>query len=733
MDTPKILPINSRISAKNQQENIKKVAVTRAGEQALFLELDQNRPLAAIIQDISERWNLANPDNYALQFSEPNRQTYITERNRSEISNGNVLQLTSSPAKTALGIYGKLKDGKPEERLESLKKLASLSSDGTFAMEFINKAGHQLIIKFVVDGKHHGEPLSYILKGFVALMDHGVVSWDVLQVDFTKKVTECVLSSKSGNSCIQAGLEILECIVLHSSATNKIDIVENYILGSQEKVHSHLQTPELQKNSMALLNALFSKANPVKKKEISKMVQSKRFRNIISTYVIGSGRVPGSDIAHHLYVLQTLILSMFEDRMNTPADPQDPLVIKSIDTLRPTAIAIDSDSNQPGTRKSNLYRKLGFEDLSMPAQDFARNTPPGILALDNVAYFAEKHQENYVKVVLENSSRSDEHDCPFIKASIMLTRILCEILKIGEPPREEGEKYHPMFFGHEEPFQEFFCICIQLLNKTWREMRASTEDFQKVLGVVKEQIGRALDMQPTSLETFKSRLNQLTYDEIINLWERERLTKEEWESQARPIIELRKELTPCIQELIKQQRLNYLMEGTRFHKYNIKGKSKDKMWCWRLSPNHKCFHYADCNEGEIPTLDHMPNKLPVSEISSIIKGKDCPHVKEKTKSRPTIATNLAFAIQPSSTTTDSPENSFCFVAKDECEFDMWMDGLSILKSAEMNSQQNTKDLELLLNMEIKIRMLDAEGISIPTEPPPIPPEPDNYDFAYPNL
>jgi hypothetical protein len=39
----------------------------------------------------------------------------------------------------------------------------------------------------------------------------------------------------------------------------------------------------------------------------------------------------------------------------------------------------------------------------------------------------------WFQVVLENSSRADGHDCPFIQASIRLTNILCGILRIGEP------------------------------------------------------------------------------------------------------------------------------------------------------------------------------------------------------------------------------------------------------------------------------------------------------------
>ena len=41
-----------------------------------------------------------------------------------------------------------------------------------------------------------------------------------------------------------------------------------------------------------------------------------------------------------------------------------------------------------------------------------------------------------------------------------------------------------------------------------------------------------------------------------------------------------------------------------------------------------------------------------------------------------------------------------------------------------------EDLDMLLSMEIKLRLLDTEGIPIPSKPPPIPPEPDNYEFFY---
>lgn len=118
-----------------------------------------------------------------------------------------------------------------------------------------------------------------------------------------------------------------------------------------------------------------------------------------------------------------------------------------------------------------------------------------------------------------------------------------------------------MFFTHDHPFEECFCLCIVVLNKTWKEMRATSEDFQKVASVGQEQIVRALETAPASLEQFKTKLQTLTYSEITQLWQLERNTREEWESHAKPVVELREQITPEILGLIKQQRLAFLVEG----------------------------------------------------------------------------------------------------------------------------------------------------------------------------
>ena len=47
----------------------------------------------------------------------------------------------------------------------------------------------------------------------------------------------------------------------------------------------------------------------------------------------------------------------------------------------------------------------------------------------------------------------------------------------------------------------------------------------------------------------------------------------------------------------------------------------------------------------------------------------------------------------------------------------------------MNSKEAAHDTEVILAMYVKVRMLDLEGLDLPEDPPTIPPEPTDYEFA----
>ena len=169
------------------------------------------------------------------------------------------------------------------------------------------------------------------------------------------------------------------------------------------------------------------------------------------------GVASGNEIAHQLHVLQTLMLNVLEEPMNRPIDSGDVEALEKIKELRRIAFDNDgSDSVTPikdvATRKQVIprdFRKLGFKNDATPLNDFGivlfsietltdsklfetftAHVPPGALALDAMVYFASYHPEKYSRVVLENSGRGDDYDCPFARAAIELTKLLCEILKV---------------------------------------------------------------------------------------------------------------------------------------------------------------------------------------------------------------------------------------------------------------------------------------------------------------
>ncbi|XP_028453137.1 engulfment and cell motility protein 1 isoform X2 [Perca flavescens] len=692
--------------------DIVKVAIEWPGAFPKLMEIDQKKPLSAIIKEVCEGWSLGNHENFALQIADATN-FYITEKNRNDIKNGSILRLTTSPYQTAVQLHERIQSSSMDAKLESLKDLANASRDITFAQEFINLDGISLLTQMVESGTERyqklqkimkpcfGDLLSFTLTAFVELMDHGIVSWDTFSVAFIKKIASYVNKSAMDTAVLQRSLAILESMVLNSQDLYH-KVAQEITIG---QLIPHLQgtDQDIQTYTIAVINALFLKAPEEKRQEMAHILAQKQLRSIILSNVIRSPTPINDEMAHQLYVLQVLTFNLLEDRMMTKMDPQDQAQRDIIFELRRIAFDVESEPNNSGSiekRKSMYtrdYKKLGFINHVNPAVDFTQ-IPPGMLALDNMLYFARHHQDAYIRIVLENSSREDKHECPFGRSSIELTKMLCEILKVGELPSENCHDFHPMFFTHDRSFEEFFCICIQLLNKTWKEMRATSEDFNKVMQVVREQIMRALTLKPNSLDQFKSRLQNLSYTEILKIRQSERMNQEDF--QSRPILELREKIQPEIMELIKQQRLNRLCDGTCFRKISSR-RRQDKFWYCRLSPNHKVLHYGDLEEspqGEVPH-DSLQDKLPVADIKAVITGKDCPHMKEKGALK---------------------QNKYC----------VWTDGLNALLGKEMTSEYTKSDMDTLLSMEMKLRLLDLENIQIPEAPPPIPKEPSNYDFVY---
>uniref|UniRef100_A0A663MPD1 Engulfment and cell motility 3 n=1 Tax=Athene cunicularia TaxID=194338 RepID=A0A663MPD1_ATHCN len=650
-------------------------------------------------------------------------------QNRGEIKNGSILRLTTSPDQEAERLYSGIQSNNSDVKTDSLKKLANLSQDVTFAQEFINRNGLKQIFYIVEEGNEQlektlvaryytGEMIAHTLKAFMELMEHDFVSWETLSAAFIKKIVSYVNMNTVDVSVQQLSLSILENMVPTSRLL--FELVKKEVTLDP----AHFLTPIEQQDLLGF------GCWALGLEELGAAAGGNLLTHGLLQNIIHSSEPLGDEMAHYLYVLQSVSLNLCERRMRTSMDPYSQEQRELLQSLRQTAFESESEapaSNFSTERRRSLcakeFRKLGFMNNSNPAEDL-RRAPPGLLALDNMVYFSRHTPNAYSRFVLENSSREDKHECPFARSSIQLTLILCEILHVGEPCSETAQAFYPMFFGQDHFFEELFCICIQLVNKTWKEMRATQEDFDKVLQVVREQITRTLSLKPTSLELFKTRVNALNYSEILKLRQTERLHQEE--TLAVPVLELRERLKPELLELIQQQRLLHLCKGTLFRKISSR-RRQDKLWYCRLSPNHKVLHYGDVEEGvHSPPIESLPEKIPVVDMKMLLMGKECPHMKEKSSGKQNKdVLELAFSI-----VYDVEEYCLNFIAPTRYEFCLWTDGLNVLLGKEMMSERTQTDLDVLLSMELKLRLLDLENISIPDTPPPVPKPPSNLNFCY---
>uniref|UniRef100_A0A674ECR7 Engulfment and cell motility 1 n=1 Tax=Salmo trutta TaxID=8032 RepID=A0A674ECR7_SALTR len=680
--------------------DIVKVAIEWPGAFPKLMEIDQFKSILFYI--FAFRWSLGNHENFALQNAD-STNFYITEK-------VGIYFLSQ----TAAQLHERIQSSSMDAKLEALKDLANSSRDVTFAQEFINLDGISLLTQMVESGTERfywllllcfsfGDLLSFTLTAFVELMDHGIVSWDTFSVAFIKKIAGYVNKSAMDTAVLQRSLAILESMVLNSQDLYQ-KVAQEITIG---QLIPHLQgtDQDIQTYTIAVINALFLKAPEDKRQEMAHILAQKQLRSIILSNVIRSPKPINDEMAHQLYVLQVLTFNLLEDRMMTKMDPQDQAQRDIIFELRRIAFDVECEPNNSGSiekRKSMYtrdYKKLGFivnTHLALPYTHTPFGKPP-----------ISKISEGEQSMCLSNTRLTS-----FLLCSSDFTA------------SENCHDFHPMFFTHDRSFEEFFCICIQLLNKTWKEMRATSEDFNKVMQVVRDQIMRALTQKPNSLDQLKSRLQNLSYTEILKIRQSERMNQEDF--QSRPILELREKIQPEIMELIKQQRLNRLCDGTCFRKISSR-RRQDKFWYCRLSPNHKVLHYGDLEESPQGEVSHdlLQEKLPVADIKAVVTGKDCPHMKEKgaLKQNKEVL-ELAFSVLYES------DEYLNFIAPDKHEYCVWTDGLNALLGKEMTSDFTKSDMDTLLSMEMKLRLLDLENIQIPEAPPPIPKEPSNYDFVY---
>ncbi|KAJ8042237.1 Engulfment and cell motility protein 1 [Holothuria leucospilota] len=699
-----------KIIEAQQKRNITKLAITppqHIAQPPKLHEWDVTQPLDSIIKDLAAHFNLPRPDEYGIQFCDDKSNFYITEETKGNVKNGIILKLATAPWKEAKEVFSALKS--TSHRHDALQKLSVSSRDITFGAEFVKLHGVEFLIERVESGKDKGADLQFLLASILALMQNNLIASQILTPAFLKKIASYVSQSDAANLMVtETSLAILECVVMN--CTDHYNTVANEVTLSYLCSHLDSQHAGIQQECLALINALCLKATQEKKKRFEESIASRELRIVLHEKVVRATSI-GRVMSHNLYVFQQLCLNLLQHRRMTKVDPNKEQHQEWIVNLRRNAFAGDNEANRPFMNADD-FKKLGFMHTSDPAKDFEA-TPPGVLALQCWSYLSNQHTESYTQMVHDNLSRSEEYQCQFAKACIALTESICNILHVGAEPDPSGVNYHPMFFALDDSFEEFFCHCIKLFHKTWKEMRASAVDFAKVMSVVEEQIQEALALKPSSLDSFWQQVQtRFAYTHIKELRKLRRLSLDDSNSKSQSVIDLKQQLHLEVMELIKQQRLNFMVKGSKLQKKKTKG----PLYI-RLSRNHKVLHYGNYRDSNsIPSMDSLKEKIRVEEIISLPTGKH-------------LTTGRGGAAKNSFSVETQNNGKLDFSAETLEEMEMWIDGLNILLGKEPTSTQAKSDLENLLSIEMSIRLLDTANLILPQEPLPIPPPPPDYNFC----
>ncbi|KAL3220093.1 hypothetical protein MRX96_005490 [Rhipicephalus microplus] len=156
-----------------------------------------------------------------------------------------------------------------------------------------------------------------------------------------------------------------------------------------------------------------------------------------------------------------------------------------------------------------------------------------------------------------------------------------------------------MYFSHECFFEEVFSVCMLLVFKTWREMKASQDEHPQGLRHCEPaDCAGAQAQSPHCLDinSFRTTLSSLPYSEIVKQLQRENDERKASERQSRAVNQLRDSFRAEIISLVNENRINVLCKGSRFQKYGAKGnRIKDGYVFVKLSHNLKALHYGDCN------------------------------------------------------------------------------------------------------------------------------------------
>ncbi|KAL4971860.1 ELMO/CED-12 family-domain-containing protein [Aspergillus desertorum] len=636
-------------------------------------------------------------------------------------------------------------------------KLQSSIGDPSFADVFIAEDGLTRLRYLTLHAT--GNTLAYSLTSFARLLevDKG---WECVDQELVERMVELIVTHPLVN-ILRGAMSILVSIVSRPSSVSRLS--QNRVFGFRalrpamviypqflEMLVNRLSSADhaLCANALQLINSLMRDSiTNDSEHEWPKFIQKLQDLGVIkAVYSLMQGTAL-QDHAHPLIEFQSLTKILLRKWRDIGLDldkPEHRRALKSIHLASTLEKGSEAGTDVRHSKKHSpeKWRRLGFESESPVAQF----EDMGFLGMMDLADYVRNHQDEFQKMLLEQSTKPARQRCPIARASLSVTSILYDHFEVDKCETEDSKTYlilesrsnldnlfKPLLLHwtrlHVAGLHSFF--------RLWKSTSAELEDYDKIVEVVRILIESCVGGAPRTrdVQDVEEELAEFEYSRLRNLqMELLELTYEDaWGQHLRQV---REELQHEALQFVKEQRIRCLLQGAWFPIGDIsktEGKPSSPKWKYvQLSHNRRFLHFGDFESMEFsrPELDVLPGKIDLSTVSSVVSNvsaspdnssataKSVPHQRvsstkitiqgyvfsagasddpkktnghSRTASRATQKEVILLTLRPESPSVASE----------------WLDGLLMLLNQQPITAETSKLIKLISNYGLKIRLLNV--------------------------
>ncbi|GAA5807621.1 hypothetical protein MFLAVUS_000990 [Mucor flavus] len=656
-------------------------------------------------------------------------------------------------------------------------KIATFSLQGylkekEFATEFLERGGLESLCDIIKNSS--GNTLAYALNSFLSLMEHNS-GWENLDDDIVARIAHVVVNEQLATIARPAIAILLKLTCANPENTSESNVITNY---GYPTIHKAMERePTL---ITILVDRLISQEYLLSTTSLSLLIAmlkyvTDEYRSILSSAYDNSNlkknvlrlmnNHPSDELKLMILEYQTVFVHNINMRHGTAVSMHNPRHINMLNDIWDAAKVDQVDI--PGAKK---WKKIGFTS-EVPQREFGRT---GVFGLEEMHLFVIKNKDLFAKLISEQIHRPEGKRCPFAKASIEVTDLLCNLWNITST--NTVAEFQPLILS----FNHVHSTTLQTYFRIFHDMEATTFDFSKVSALVRSQL-RSAFASTKDINEFDRNMFNTPYQVI-----RDRRLKElEWADDLLgrdAISNLRTRLSKQSYEFLKKQRISCLLEGAWFPcpqsnqrisvmvnnsnnnnntllssptSSNISTSgmmsptsttaTSGKRWrYYKLSRSKKAIMYGDFSEKIAPVLksyETLPNRIDLSSVSEIrairkistagltngtsqmFNSSGSPTATDFASSNVSSSShnNLSFALYNDKSMTIA--DFYCATSTQAAE---WKDGFSMLLDKRFTSKETAEIFHTLTEVGVKVKLLQIAGdrVEIPhgvVEVPPVPP------------